>query len=124
MKDYCRYYIERFLASDVSNYIFKEDYPQAYNTSAEYGNAILLYHFLSLLDDVDTIELNEWLKEYFGRVKTKKTVTNHMYDFVKHLRQGDTFTGKNGAHKDMILHTILNTSSFFEEFIFRFNNKD
>jgi hypothetical protein len=69
------------------------------------------------------VELNYWIAAHFGRVKVKKSVTKKMYDFVKHLRQGDTFRGENAGHKDMLLHGILNSTGFLEEFIFRFNSK-
>ena len=123
MKNYCEYYIKQFDSDDVSRYIFRTGTPEVYNAFHEMELARILYHFLSMMNTHDIIELNSWLTEYFGRVKVKKSVDDKMYFFVKHLRQGDTFTGENGGHKDMILRSILNTTSFFEEFIFRFNNK-
>lgn len=124
MKNYCEYYTENYGRRDffLDTYIYRKNVPEGYNPFSEADNAKLLYHFLSILSTQDTIQLNSWLTDMFGRLKSKKGVSNRMYDFVKHLRQGDTFLGEGGGHKDMILHTILNKSEFFEEFIFRFNN--
>ncbi len=82
-----------------------------------------LWHFLRILSPVNKNILNDSLNENFGRMKSLKSITNAMYDFVKYnLRVNDLLDGENGADYDMMLHFILNNSGFFEEFIFKVNN--
>jgi len=123
MKNYCDYFIENFARSNFNEYIYRNDRPEGYEPIEEYDSARLLYDFLSILDTQDILQLNSTLDNFFGKLKAKKSVSKRMYDFVKFLRQGDTFKGEKGGHKDMILHTLLNSTEFFEEVIFRLNNK-
>jgi hypothetical protein len=123
MKKYCEYYIKQYESDDVSRYIFRTGTPGEYNAFNELEFAGILYRFLNIVSKDDIKELNYWMTAHFGRVRVRKSVTEKMYGFVKYLRQGDTFRGENAGHKDMLLHGILNSTEFLEEFIFRFNNK-
>ena len=114
-KDYCSFYLHQY---GKTNSAIKCD------IATDFSSSCLLYHFLSILDDDEIQDLNDVLNVYFGQLRAKKSVDERMYEFVKASRQGDIFHGKNAGNKDMILHTILNSSTFFEHVIFQLNNQN